>query len=66
MGYMVEIIPLLVGCLGGGIGRLLKNVFRVIGDQIKIERIVKEMQKVVLTESETIMRRILAGIVTSG
>ena len=63
---MVEIIPLLVGRLGGGIGRLLKNVFRVIGDQIKIERIVKEMQKVVLTESETIMRRILAGIVTSG
>ena len=28
----VEIIPLVVGCLDGGIGRLLKIVFRVIGD----------------------------------
>ena len=40
MGYEVEVIPLVVGCLSGGIGRLLKNVFRVIGDQIKAERIV--------------------------
>ena len=31
MGYKVEIIPLVVACLGGGIGRLLKNVFRVMG-----------------------------------
>ena len=65
MGYKVEIVPLVVGCLGGGIGRLLKNIFRIIGDQIKSERIVKEMQKIVLMESETIMRKILAGIVTS-
>ena len=65
MGYKVEIVPLFVGFLGGGIGRLLKNVFRIIGDQVKSERIVKEMQKIVLMESETIMRKILAGIVTS-
>ena len=65
MAYKVEIIPLLVRCLGGGIGRLLKNVFRVIGDQIKTERIVKEMQMIVLMERETIMKKILAGIVTS-
>ena len=33
--YKVEIIPLVVGCLNGGIGRLLKNIFRVIGNHIK-------------------------------
>ena len=66
MEYKVEIIPLVVGCLGGGIGRLLKNVLRVIGDQIKTERIVKERQTIVQMESEKIMRKILAGIVTSG
>ena len=64
VGYKAGIIPLVVGCLGGGIGRLLKNVFRVIGDQIKTERTVKEMQKIVLMESETVMRKILAGVVT--
>ena len=42
MGYKAEIIPLVAGCLGEGIGRLLKNVFRVTGDQIKAERIEKK------------------------
>ena len=65
MVYKAKIIPLVVGCLGGGIGKLLKNVFRVIGDQMKAERIVKNMQKIVQMESETIMRKILDGIVVS-
>ena len=57
MRYKVKIIALVVGCLDGGIGRLLKNVFRVIGDQVKTERTVKEMQKIVLMESETIVEK---------
>ena len=41
----VEIIPLLVGCLAGGIGRLLKNAFRVIVDQIKAERTIRKCRR---------------------
>ena len=37
MAYKMEIIPLVEGCCGGGIGSSLKNVYRVIGDQVKAE-----------------------------
>ena len=49
--------------LGGGIGELWKNVQKVIETETEAERIVKEMQKTVLIDSESIMRRVLSGVV---
>ena len=43
--YRVEIVPLATGCLGGEVGKLLKNVHGVIDTEIEIENIVKGMQK---------------------
>ena len=62
-GYKVEDIPLVVGCLGGGIGKLWKNLKKVIETENEAERIVKEMQKTVLMDSESIMRKVLSGVV---
>ena len=58
VGYKVEVIPLVVGCLGGGIRKLWKNVQKVIETETEAERIVKEMQKTVLMDSESTMRKI--------
>ena len=63
VGYKVEIIPLVIGCLGGGIRKLWKNVQKVIETETEAKRIVKEMQKTVLMDSKSIMRKILLGVV---
>ena len=63
VGYRVEVVPLILGCLGGGIGQLWKNVKKVIEIETETERIVKEMQKTVLMDSESIMRKVLSGVV---
>ena len=63
VGYRVEVVPLVLGCLGGGIGKLWKNVKKVIETETKTERIVREMQKTVLMEIESIMRKVLSGVV---
>ena len=39
------------------------NVKKVIKTENKTERIVKEMQKTVLMDSESIMRKVLLGVV---
>ena len=56
-------MPLVLGCLGGGIGKLWKNVQKLIEAEIETKRIVKEMQKTVLMDSESIMRKVLSGVV---
>ena len=47
VGYKVEIFPLVIGCQGGGVGKLLKNLQAVIDTETEIENIVKGMQKIV-------------------
>ena len=62
-GYRVEVVSLIIGCLGGGIRRMCKHVQKVIENEKEMERIVKEMQKIVLMDSESIMRKVLSGLV---
>ena len=63
VGYRVEVVPLVLGCLGGGIGKLWKNVKKVIQTDTETERILKEMQKTVLMGSESVIRKVLSGVV---
>ena len=63
VGHRVEIVPLVIGCLGGGVGKLLKAVQSVLGTETEIENTVKGMQKTVLMDSESIMRKVLSGVV---
>ena len=37
-GYRVKVVPLVVGCLGRGIGKLWKNVQKVIETETETER----------------------------
>ena len=63
VGHRVEIVPLVIGCLGGGVGKLLKAVQSVLDTETEIENTVKGMQKTVLMDSESIMRKVLSGVV---
>ena len=59
-GYKVKIIPV-VGCLGGGMKKIKDDV-KELKNEKDLQWICREMQKTVLWESETIMRKILSGL----
>ena len=61
-GYKVKIIPLVIGCLGGGMKRLKDDVKELFKNEKDLQRICREMQRTVLWESETIIRKILSGL----
>ena len=62
-GVMIEIVPLVIGCLGGGIEKLEEQIKKLIKGKSRQQWVVREMQKIVLMESETILRKILSGVV---
>ena len=62
-GYDVEIVPLIIGCLGGGMKRLEEQVAKIMNDRKDVEGVCQNMQKTVLMESETIMKKFMSGII---
>ena len=62
VGFMVEIVPLVVGCLGGGMEKLEEQI-KLIKEKSRQWWVVRKMQKTVQMESETILRQIMSGVV---
>ena len=62
--YRVIVVHLVIGCLGGGIKQLTKDI-KVLFKQEDVNNILSKMQKVVLLESETILRKITSGLIQS-
>ena len=62
--YRVTVVPLVIGCLGGGTKQLTKDI-KVLFNPEYVNRILSEMQKVVLWESETILRKATSGLIQS-
>jgi hypothetical protein len=53
-----------IGCLGGGMKILKNDIRESFNNEKDLNRTSGEMQKTVLWESETIMRKILSGLLT--
>ena len=66
LGYDVMIVPIVIGALGGGIKQVLCDVERVFSKCTEKERLVKptlaEMQETVLLDSESMIKRVLSGL----
>ena len=62
--YRVMVVPLVVGCLGGGIKQLTKDI-KVLFKPEDVNSIYSEMLKVVLWESETILSKVTSGLIQS-
>ena len=66
-GYTVEVILTIIGCLGRGMKELRTNIKRILknycGDN-ELDIIANEVQKTVLWESESIIRKTLSGLLT--
>jgi len=60
-GFKVWIVPLVIGAFGGGCERVFKELKDLLPAQ-KAVAVMGEMNKVVLWESESMLRRVLSGI----
>ena len=61
--FIVKVVPSVIGCLGGGLKRLKEDIKELFTDDKELECTCREMQKSVVWESETIMRKILSGLI---
>ena len=62
--YRVTVVPLVTGCLRGGIKQLTKDI-KVLLKPEDVNSILSEMQRVVLWESETTLRKVTSGLIQS-
>ena len=66
-GYTVKVVPTIIGCLGGGMKELkesIRQIFEYENNDEEPEWISREMQKTVLWESESLIRKVLSGLLT--
>ena len=58
---MEKVVPIVIGCLGRGIKQLEEDI-RDLFDEKEKFTIVDKIQKTVLWESESIVRRVMCGL----
>ena len=66
-GYTVKVVSAIIGCLGEGMRELkesIREIFEYENNDKELERISREMQKTVLWESESLIRKVLSGLLT--
>ena len=66
-GYTVKITPTIIRCLGGGMKELKENIrqiFKYDNNDKVLEWISREIQKTVLWESESLIRKVPSGLLT--
>ena len=64
-GFTVNVIPTIIRCLGGGIKELKESLKRIFenDNEKELKSLAREMQKTVLWESESLMRKV-SGLLT--
>ena len=55
-------MPVIVGCLGGGVEDATTVVRKIIADEDSVIRIITTTQRMVLSEGETIIRKVLGRV----
>ena len=66
VGYNIVVVPLVIGALGGGVKETIQQIERIFGKGDWGKRIVGEMQKTILMDSKSIIRKVLSGLVQTG
>ena len=62
-GYNVMVVPLIIGALGGGMCQIAKDVGMIFKSNNTIQKNICEIQKTILMDSETIVRKVLSGLI---
>ena len=62
-GYEIYVVPVIVVVLGGGIKALKVDLKKIFSNNELLEEVVAVMQKTVLIDSESILRRVMSGLI---
>ena len=62
-GYEIYVVPVVVGALGGGIKALKVDLKKIFNNKELLKEVVAVMQKTVLMDSESIVRRVMSGLI---
>ena len=62
-GYNVMVVPLIIGALGGGIRQITKDLGMIFENIDIKQKTICEMQKTILMDSETMVRKVLSGLI---
>ena len=63
LALVIKVVPVIIGALGGGMKMLKTELKRVFNDQELVDKIAGEMQRTVLMNSESIIRRVISGLI---
>ena len=63
--YTVTIVPIIIGALGGGMKKTTNELSKLLAKHELVVKTAAEMQKTILMDSETLLRKVLSGIVQS-
>ena len=61
--YDVYVLPVVIGALGGSIKTLRKDLKKVFHNNELLDEVVATMQKTVLMDSESIIRRVMSLLI---
>ena len=61
--YVVTVVPLIIGTLGGGLRQVAKDVGMIFENNYVTKKTIWEMQKTVLMDNETTARKVLSGLI---
>ena len=64
-GFKVKVVLLVISAFGGAVKEILKQLENMFEKVDLCEKIVAEMQKTILMDSESIIRKVLSGLVQS-
>ena len=62
-GYKVYVVPVVVGAFGGGIKALRFDLKKIFENNELLDEIIAMMQRTVLMDSESIIRRVISGLI---
>ena len=62
-GYKVYIVPVVVGALGGGIKVLRFDLKKIFENNELLQKIIAMIQKTILMDSESIIQRVIFGLI---
>ena len=63
--YTVTIVPVIIGALGGGMKKTLNDLTKLLTKQELVVKTAAEMQKTILMDSETLLRKVFSELVQS-
>ena len=61
--YEIYVVPVVVGALGGGIKELKVDLRKIFADTELVDKVAAMMQKTVLMDSESIIQRVISGLI---